>query len=124
MFPPFGWRVLNSLQRNLLKYVESQDSLTTGNGHSVSSSHWFAIFSALIVQDCLLLGLLFLVKQMQKVPRTFWCLWADVRKSPPVTASFYLLPWRLDIIQCQNHSQGPCYCSCFLGMWKPLHVPP
>lgn len=107
MFPPFGWRVLNSLQRNLPKYVESQDSLIKGNVHSGSSSHWFAIFSALIAQDCLPLGLLFLVKQMQKVPRAFWCLWADIWKSPPVIASFRLLPWRLDIIQCRNPHRAP-----------------
>ena len=83
MSPPFWWRLTNFLQRNLPKCVESQDYLTKDNEHGVSSSHWFAMFfSALPVQDHLLLGLLLLVKQMQKVPRTFWCLREDVGKSP------------------------------------------
>lgn len=113
MFPPFGWQVLNSPQRNLPKYVQSR---------TLSEK---VMSMAFLAHTGLPYSLLWLYRIVCSWDCCFW--WsrckvaknllvpfgADVWKSPPVTASFHLLPWRLDDIQCQNQSQGPCYCSCF-----------
>lgn len=116
------WQVLNSPQRNLPN-MYSPRTLRKGNEHGVSSSHWFAIFSALIVQDCLLLGLLFLVKQMQKLLHSLWQMFeipschcqfpppameAETYSAKPVTGPLLLqlLPRHAESISCSSVMWG------------------